>query len=93
MDRLIRIGIIGDFQPHNRTHVATNEALQHAAPAARATVEVSWVPTRPLEAEGVEALTRYAALWAAPGSPYDCMEGALAGIRFARERRWPFVGT
>jgi CTP synthase (UTP-ammonia lyase) len=32
-------------------------------------------------------------LWASPGSPYLSFAGMLQGIRFARTRNWPFVGT
>ena len=31
MDQPIRIGIIGDFDPNLRSHIATNEVLKHAA--------------------------------------------------------------
>jgi hypothetical protein len=31
MNDLLRVGIIGDFDPHLRYHLATNEALSHAA--------------------------------------------------------------
>jgi hypothetical protein len=31
MNDLLRVGIIGDFDPHRRYHSATNEALRHAA--------------------------------------------------------------
>jgi CTP synthase (UTP-ammonia lyase) len=33
------------------------------------------------------------AVWCAPGSPYASLDGALAGIRFAREHQRPFLGT
>jgi CTP synthase (UTP-ammonia lyase) len=46
-----------------------------------------------LDADGLQCLERCDALWASPGRPYRSMEGALAAIRFARDRNWPFVGT
>src|SRR5215471_3159421 len=30
MSYLLRVGVIGDFNPHLRYHLATNEALRHA---------------------------------------------------------------
>jgi CTP synthase (UTP-ammonia lyase) len=91
---MVTVGIIGDFNPDSETHRATNEALQHAADALATTVTVSWVPTVALSHGAVErALEPFDALWAAPGSPYQSMEGALHGIRFAREQGWPFFGT
>lgn len=92
-DRL-RIGIIGDWDPARGSHVATNEALGHAADALAVALEVSWLPTPALDPPGGAArLEAYDALWCAPGSPYESMEGALAAIRFARERDRPFIGT
>jgi CTP synthase (UTP-ammonia lyase) len=32
-------------------------------------------------------------VWIAPGSPYQSLDGALAAIRFARERNVPLLGT
>ena len=89
-----RIGIIGDFDPAKPSHRATHEALQHAAEALALRVETRWLPTPSLLGqEGEHVLGACHGLWASPGSPYASMEGALAGIRFARERQWPFVGT
>jgi CTP synthase (UTP-ammonia lyase) len=94
MERQISIGIIGDFDPARRSHLATNDAIGHAADCLDTRVEVCWLPTDSLlgPAAGLR-LEQLDALWAAPGSPYRSMEGALAAIRFAREQDWPFVGT
>jgi CTP synthase (UTP-ammonia lyase) len=94
MNRLLRVGIIGDFDPSCPSHAATNEALSHAAGALSLTLDRSWLPTQSLADEGSEMiLKQYDALWCAPGSPYKSMNGALEAIRFARERSWPFIGT
>jgi len=91
---MVTIGIIGDFNPASETHLATNEALQHAAHALTTAVTLSWIPTVELSQKAVEDdLASFDTLWAAPGSPYVSMGGALRGIRFVRERGWPFLGT
>jgi CTP synthase (UTP-ammonia lyase) len=82
------VGIVGDFDALNHTHQATNAGLGHAG------ITFEWVPTtevRPDRPE--ERLARYRGIFIAPASPYRSMEGALAAIRFARERRVPLVGT
>jgi CTP synthase (UTP-ammonia lyase) len=33
------------------------------------------------------------AVWCAPGGPYRSLDGAVLGIRYARESRVPFLGT
>jgi CTP synthase (UTP-ammonia lyase) len=88
-----RIGVIGDFRPEARTHAATNHALAAAGEALGLSLEVRWVGTEAIEARGSALLEAFDGLWASPGSPYRSLEGALAGIRFARERGRPFIGT
>jgi CTP synthase (UTP-ammonia lyase) len=83
----MRIGIVGDFNPRNPTHLATNDALGHLPLA------FDWVPTEAIEDEAGPRLAAYAGLWIAPASPYRHMAGALAAIRHARERGVPLVGT
>ena len=86
-DTRARIGIVGDFQPRNPTHVFTNEALGHLG------LGFDWVPTETLEAAPERRLAAYDGVWIAPASPYHSMDGALAAIRYARERGVPLVGT
>jgi CTP synthase (UTP-ammonia lyase) len=87
------IGVIGDYDGRP-SHVATNEALDHAAARLGLELETRWLPTPALLEPGAEAmLAACDGLWASPGSPYRSMEGALAGIRFARVHDWPFTGT
>jgi len=94
MSESVTIGIIGDYDGRFRVHVATNDALRHAAEDRSVPLCVRWLPTEDLVGQDGEAtLARCGGLWAAPGSPYRSMEGALRAIRFARERRWPFLGT
>lgn len=89
----LKIGIIGDFNSANRTHLATNAALAHAADYLHISTQVTWVPTSQIEQEGNNCLRGFAALWCSPGSPYISMEGALDAICFAREASIPFFGT
>ena len=90
----VRIGILGDFNPEFRSHHATNDALQHAAAGLDIVVESRWVPTPSVLApQAQKSLESFDGLWASPGSPYQSMDGMLKGIRFARERNWPFLAT
>jgi CTP synthase (UTP-ammonia lyase) len=94
MNNSIRIGIMGDFNPNFFSHVATNEAIQHAAKHLSITAEICWLPTPSLlNADGRKGLERCHGVWCSPGSPYQSMDGALWGIQFARERDYPFIGT
>lgn len=94
MRETINIGIIGDFNPSSRSHLATTEALNHAVYSGSIPLTVDWLPTQSLLKSGSwKVLERFDGLWASPGSPYKSMEGALRGIQFARERSRPFIAT
>src|SRR5579864_5492130 len=91
---LLHIGILGDFNPAKRSHLATNDALRHAADALRLNVSANWLPTLALAGEGaLKLLSAQEAILAGPGSPYASAEGMIAGIEFARLYRVPFLGT
>ena len=83
-----RVGIVGDFNPDNHTHQATNAGLAHAG------VRFEWVPTPEVRPERPEdRLGHDDGISVDPSSLYWIMEGALAAIRLARERGVPLVGT
>jgi CTP synthase (UTP-ammonia lyase) len=81
------VGVVGDFTPSNPTHAFTNRALVHAG------LSFAWIPTETISAAPEPVLSAYRGLWIAPASPYRSMDGALAAIRYARERGVPLVGT
>ncbi|HTU49902.1 MAG TPA: hypothetical protein VMF56_04865 [Acidobacteriaceae bacterium] len=84
----VRIGIIGDFDDSFPPHLQTNEALCHTASALGISIDFNWLPT-----DELHDYSKFDALWCAPGSPYKSMQGALKGIRFAREHHLPLLGT
>jgi CTP synthase (UTP-ammonia lyase) len=88
----MRIGLIGDLDPAIRAHQAVPLALARAAVAAGADggFDARWIATPAVDDA---ALAVCDALWCVPGSPYASMDGALAAIRWARERGVPFLGT
>ena len=82
----VRIAVIGDFNPANKTHGFTNAALEHLGLA------IEWIATDAVGAPAV-TLAAYDGLFISPGSPYVSLDGALEAIRYARERGVPLVGT
>ena len=81
------VAIVGDFNPRNHTHVATNSALGHVG------LGFEWVATDDVGPDPAARLRDYAGIFVAPASPYRDMEGALGAVRHARERGVPLVGT
>ena len=94
MNEVVRIGILGDFNPEFRSHHAINDSLQHAAAKLNLTVESQWLPTPSLlEPGAAKTMDGFDGLWAAPGSPYQSFDGMLKGIEITRSNDWPFLGT
>ena len=94
MSQRLKVGVIGDYDPNLWFHVATDQALGHAAAAISVPLEFSWLPTQSLANGLIEAtLKSFDALWCSPGSPYKSMNGALRAIQFAREHGWQFIRT
>jgi CTP synthase (UTP-ammonia lyase) len=90
----VPIAIVGDFNPSNQSHIATNAALEHCSESLSSPVEHRWIGTEELaRPDGPRRLADVRGFWIAPGSPYKSMDGALLAIRTARERRSPLLGT
>lgn len=91
MPPILNIGLIGDRDDAVLAHRAIPMALQLAAQANNQAVDFAWIPTTELTSPS--RVAAFDGLWCVPGSPYRHMEGALRGIRHARENGTPFLGT
>ena len=78
----------GGFAPHYRLE----SAVRHSASRLSVAIELTWIATPGLLQDAAGTLAGYSGLWAAPGN-LASVAGALAGIRFARERSIPLFGT
>jgi CTP synthase (UTP-ammonia lyase) len=93
MQDAVQIGLIGDYNPQVCAHVAIPLALAAASNGRGDSVKLVWLPTTALEHNVEPQLRDFRGLWCVPASPYASMSGALNAIRFARERKIPFLGT
>lgn len=93
MPSRIRIALVGDHDPGVTAHAAIPGALRLAGRQAGCEIEGAWIGTQRIEADGVPALDGASGVWCVPASPYRSRRGALDAIRWARERRVPFLGT
>ncbi|HVO72609.1 MAG TPA: CTP synthase [Ignavibacteriaceae bacterium] len=87
----ITIGLIGDHDPRKAAHQAIPLVLNLSAIKTGTELNPVWVKTDSIKSE--ECLKEFEGIWCVPGSPYNNMEGALLGIKYARENRIPFLGT
>jgi CTP synthase (UTP-ammonia lyase) len=88
-----KIGLIGDFDTEVVGHITIPKAIKLASDELGCQIEIEWIPTTSLENDYEQKLSTFQALWTVPASPYKSMQGALNGIRFAREQNVPFLGT
>jgi CTP synthase (UTP-ammonia lyase) len=92
-DALIRVAVIGDRYDDFPPQDTIEAALDHAAAPRGAAVDVTWFPTTSLVDDAATSLAGFDAVWCAPGGPFHSLDGALEGIRVARETGRPFLGT
>jgi CTP synthase (UTP-ammonia lyase) len=90
---MIRVAVVGEHHAGNETQDAIAAALCHSAVAIGTTCETEWVETPDLEGGADDRLSGFDAVWSAPGSPFLSLDGAVEGIRWARETSTPFIGT
>jgi CTP synthase (UTP-ammonia lyase) len=90
-NRVIRIALIGDYDPQVTAHQAIPVALGMAVEHTGLNVQWQWLATDAIGAD--TALDDFDGFWCVPASPYRDMDGALRAIRFAREQQRPFLGT
>lgn len=87
----LRIALISDYDPQVTAHQAIPVALGMATEQLGLTVQGHWLATDSIQVD--TPLDDYDGFWCVPASPYRSMDGALRAIRFARERKRPFLGT
>lgn len=88
----LRVGLIGDHDPSVIAHRAIPEAIERVARDAGFGAQPVWIGTETIDAVRPD-LSSLDAIWCVPASPYRHTAGAIAAIRFARERAVPFLGT
>jgi CTP synthase (UTP-ammonia lyase) len=88
------IAVVGDRSPGLEPQDAIEPAIRHAASSLPVPCPaVRWIDTTVLERAGPAVLDGTAGVWVAPGGPFRSLDGALSGIRWARERSIPLIGT
>jgi CTP synthase len=90
---LVRIAVVGKYMSLKESYKSLLEALVHGGIANDSRVEIDCIEAERIEQEGAEALLRQAEGILIPGGFGDRgSEGKIAAIRYAREKRVPFLG-
>jgi CTP synthase len=89
----ISIAVVGKYAEHFDAYKSIYEALDHAGVHHRAQVRIGRVQSESIENQGAERLlSGYDGVLVPGGFGERGIEGKVAAIRHARERRIPFLG-
>ncbi len=91
----VTVGVVGKYVGLPDAYKSLNEALVHGGIANRVKVNVRWIDAELFEQSEADIATRLEPLHAilVPGAFGERgAEGKIAAIRFARERRVPYLG-
>ncbi|PCJ63309.1 MAG: CTP synthetase [Planctomycetota bacterium] len=93
VNKHVKIGIIGKYIDLNDSYKSIIESLQHAALANKSSVEIDIVPSEDMENETKrKVLKEYDGILVPGGFGDRGVEGKLESVRFAREKKIPFLG-
>ena len=88
----VRIALVGKYVELKDAYISINEALYHAGVFHNAEVEIKRIDSVTVETQGVGVLEGAHGVLVAPGFGARGVNGKLQAIRFARERKIPFLG-
>ncbi len=89
----VRIAVVGKYTNLLDSYKSLNEALAHGGVANRVRVQLDWVDSQVFEQpDAVAQLEGVHGILVPGGFGERGTEGKIAAVRFARERRVPFLG-
>tara|TARA_R110001606_G_scaffold13274_5_gene57895 strand:+ start:239 stop:1864 length:1626 start_codon:yes stop_codon:yes gene_type:complete len=91
-EREVTIGMVGKYIDLADAYKSLNEALMHAGIATRAKVNIRYIDAEDIEREGTAVLDSVDGILVPGGFGDRGTEGKIAAIRYAREKRIPYLG-
>ncbi|MCB1822755.1 MAG: CTP synthase, partial [Candidatus Competibacteraceae bacterium] len=88
----VDIAMVGKYVDLTDAYKSLNEALLHAGIHTQTRVNIHYLDSERIEREGPVALERMDAILVPGGFGERGIEGKIAAVRFARERRIPYLG-
>ena len=88
----VKVGMVGKYVDLADAYKSLNEALDHAGLQTLAKVEIEYIDSEELEAQGTGLLTHLDAILVPGGFGDRGIEGKIAAVRYARENGVPFLG-
>ena len=90
----VKIGVVGKYMNLTDAYISIYESLRHGGIANQAEVKIQWIDAEEIEtSHDVEVMLAHCDGILVPGGFGDRgVEGKIAAIRYAREKRIPFLG-
>ena len=89
----VTIALVGKYIQLHDAYISVVEALKHGGIASKATVNILWIDSEQVTEENVaEKLARADGILVPGGFGDRGIEGKIQAIRYARERRIPYLG-
>jgi CTP synthase len=91
-DGQVDIAMVGKYVQIRDSYISLNEALTHGGLKTRTRVNIHYIESTELEANGVQALAGMDAILVPGGFGERGIEGKIQAVRYAREHRIPYLG-
>ncbi len=88
---ITKIGIIGEFNPGKKSHIALNNSLEWLKNDL--SFKFEWIDTIKIERNSSMTLNGLSGIWSASGSPFKSLDGVIKAIEYARANNIPHLGT
>ncbi len=91
-EHTVEIAMVGKYVDLTESYKSLAESLIHAGIHTRSKVQVTYIDSEALEAQGTDVLTKFDAILVPGGFGKRGTEGKIAAIRYARENNVPYLG-
>jgi CTP synthase len=91
-ETVVDIAMVGKYVQMRDSYISLNEALVHGGIRTRTRVNVHYVESTDIELRGVACLEGMDAVLVPGGFGERGIEGKIAAVRFAREKKIPYLG-
>jgi CTP synthase len=91
-EHTVEIAMVGKYVGLTESYKSLAESLIHAGIHTRSKVQVTYIDSEDLEAQGTDVLTKFDAILVPGGFGKRGTEGKIAAIRYARENNVPYLG-
>jgi CTP synthase len=89
---VVRIAMVGKYVDLTESYKSLTEALTHAGIHTESKVQIEYLDSEEIETNGTAALQGYDAILVPGGFGKRGVEGKVQAIRYAREKRIPYLG-